>query len=890
VVVTGSRIAAEDNEGNVPVLVLQEEQLTAHGADSLGEVLQTLPQNTGAPLNTNVNNGGYGSTRVALRGLGSQRTLVLLNGRRLPNGGIGADASVDIDSLPLSMVERVEVLTTGASAVYGADAVGGVINVITRTDFKGTQIGVQSAVSERGDGAVRRVQLLVGGDLQSGQWMFGGDHVDQNGVSMNRREYSAVPLAVASADGTRVASGSFSIPDGRFMVRPGNRLGLPPGPYTRVAGSSQQTANDWRRATAADTFNFAPYTYLQTPNDRTSFWLTGRQPVTNSVEAFVEGQIGRRRSSQSLAPAPFMLPSNAAPLLADGTPYIPATNYYNPFGVNVTTGARRLVELADRGYEQHINVWRALAGLRGLLGNWKWEASAALSDSDAVTRERGLPVAERFVTGLGPSGPDDTGRIVCGTPDIATGIVPQGAIVAGCVPLNLFGGAGSITPEQREYMSGPLEDHGDNSQRLIDINLTGTWGRLPAGNIQWAVGGEYRRESGAYRYDAQRLSGAVGDGLGADVPGGRFSAREVYLETQLPLLADGNGVRTVDATLGGRWSDFSSFGSHASWRSGLRWNVSASWIVRADYATLFRAPALNELYEAQVTNLGFAPFDPCGHAPTSMQQINCSGSGVPGGSYVQVPTDSALLSQGGNTRLQPEEGHSFDVGVEFRSNAWRTTVDYFEARLNGFIGRYDPTEILDECATRGVRQACAKISRFADGSVRSIDVRRSNFGSVTLRGFDLTTALDRTTNVGDWGVQLTTTHLAAYDTDTFDGSRISHDVGRTNRGLILPRWRGLGTLHWSRNRWQARYSVQWIGALSDCSLALDTSRYCGNVPPVHYHDIETSYEWHGATLRAGASNVTDRRPPFLNQEGNTSPATYRLLGREYFLQASYKMR
>jgi iron complex outermembrane receptor protein len=366
-VVTGSRIRSVTDTSTSPVAVLTEEQLTRGANDPLGKVLQTLPYNSGAPTNTNVNNGGDGSTRIDLRGLGPQRTLVLLNGRRLPNGGIGADASVDIDSLPLSMVERVEVLTTGASAVYGADAIGGVVNVITRSHFSGIELGAQASQSSHGDGTIARAEALAGGDFGRGHWMLGADYVDQRGIATNTRAYSATPLTIASLDGIRVPFGSPWTGDGRFRIGPGNLLGLLPGRYTRVAGATGQTVSDWRPVTDGDVFNYTPYIYLQTPNQRGSVWLLGHAPPGESLEFFSEGLFSHREFSQGLAPAPFMVQSNAAPLLADGTPGIPADNYYNPFGVDITQGGLRLVELSNRGFHERVTLWRMLAGLRGHL-------------------------------------------------------------------------------------------------------------------------------------------------------------------------------------------------------------------------------------------------------------------------------------------------------------------------------------------------------------------------------------------------------------------------------------------------------------------------------------------------------------------------------------------
>lgn len=881
VVVTGSRIRSEPDETTGPVTVLTEEQLTRGGNDSLGKVLQTLPYNTGSPTNTNVNALGDGSTRIDLRGLEPQRTLTLLNGRRLPNGGIGADASVDIDSLPLSMIDRVEVLTTGASAVYGADAIGGVVNVITRSHFKGVELGLQRSEAERGDGAITRAQALVGGDIGQGSWMLGADYVDQEGVSMAAREYSAIPLAVVGADGARAATGSQVIPGGIFEVPDGNVLGLSPGFYTRVPGAIGQTASDWRPY-ADETFNFAPYTYLQTPNERGSLWLLANQPLGDGAEVFFEGLFSHRESSQNLAPAPFQTVNS-----------VPANNHYNPFGADISFGLRRLVELGTRSFSQRIEMWRALAGVRGELGKWTWEVSAAISDSDAVTRENGLPLAEPLMTGLGPSGRDASGRIVCGTPDPATGIVPASAVIEGCVPINLFGGAGSITREQVDYVAGPLRDEGYNRQRLASIGLEGAWGRTAAGEILWALGGEFRRDSGAYRYDPQRVGGTVSIGLTADIPGGSFEAREGYAEVRLPLVDEPSGWGKLGATLGGRVSDFSTFGTHTTSRAGLRWEPSRAWAVRADYATLFRAPALNELYEAQVSEQDSQFRDPCGHSPTPEQQANCAANGVPGGSYVQSPDGTYLRYAGGNTDLEPEEGYSFDAGIEFRSDgatAWRASIDLFQTRLDGFVESPGDATILSECADHATALACGKVLRFSDGSIQSVDTRLSNYGRVTVEGIDLAARLGLSSRAGEFNLHAVVTNLLEHDVQVFEGGESIERLGRANFGFVLPEWRGLGGVGWTRDAWSGSYTLQWIGAYVHCGLTLEDDFYCGDVPSVFYHDVDGSYRWAGITIRAGINNLTDRDPPFLhNGDANTNAATYRLLGRTYFLQVSYAM-
>ena len=881
VVVTGSRIRSDAGATTGPVTVLTREQLTRGGNDSLGKVLQTLPYNTGAPDNTNRNTLGDGSTRIDLRGLEPQRTVTLLNGRRLPNGGIGADSSVDIDSLPLSMVDRVEVLTTGASAVYGADAIGGVVNVITRSNFKGIELGLQRSEAERGDGTITRAQALVGGDIGKGSWMLGADYVHQKGVSAAAREYSAIPLAVARSDGARVATGSQIIPDGIFEVPDGNALGLPSGDYTRVPGATGQTASDWRPY-ADERFNYAPYTYLQTPNERWSLWLLGNQPLSSGLELFFEGLFSHRESSQSLAPAPLFIDTG-----------VPANNYYNPFGVDVPSGLRRLIELNTRSFSQRVEMWRALAGVRGEIGEWTWEVSAATSDSDAVTRENGLPLLEPLMNGLGPSGRDASGRIACGTPDPATGIVPASAVIGGCVPIDVFGGAGSITREQVDYMAGPLRDEGYYTQRLVNIGFEGAWGRTLAGEILWALGGEFRRDSGAYQYDPQRVGGTVSIGLAADVPGGSFEAREGYVEMRFPLIHEQSDWGRLGATLGGRVSDFSTFGTHPTWHAGLRWEPSRAWALRADYATLFRAPALNELYWGQASGQEFQSTDPCGNSPTPEQQANCAANGVPGGSYVQSLDDMYLLYAGGNTDLEPEEGYSFDAGVEFRSTgatAWRASVDLFQTRLDRFVENPNDGVILSECADHGTALACGKIQRLADGSIRSVDTRLSNYGRVTVEGIDLGAQLGFPSRAGEWSLHAVVTHLLRHDVQVFEGGETIERLGRANFGFALPEWRGLGGVNWTRDAWGAGYTLQWTGAYTGCTFTQEGEPYCGDVPSVLYHDIDASYQWSGVVIRAGVNNLTDRDPPYLDEQSNTNTATYRLLGRTYFLQVSYAMK
>ena len=345
VIVTDSRWWLDPTQAVAPVTVLDRRDIERGGESSIGDVLQALPMTTGSPLNTNANAPGWaeerggggaagdGSVRVLVHDL---PTVVLLNGRRLPNSGLGADASVDLNTLPMSFIERVEVLASGASAAVGADAVGGVVNIVTRRNNRGLELSGTRTITERGDGEIVTGQAAIGFDLLGGTWSLGVDYVEQDGVTMDRRSYSALPLIIVDGNGTVKPDGLNNLPvDGYIDVPEGNALGLEPGVYTHLPGATGQTSADYRPyERSTDGFNPAPFNYSQTPNERAALWLLGSRPLGESTNLFLEAFVHHRESAQQAAPEHF---SSAliVPMLTDGSPAHPADNYYNPFGVDM---------------------------------------------------------------------------------------------------------------------------------------------------------------------------------------------------------------------------------------------------------------------------------------------------------------------------------------------------------------------------------------------------------------------------------------------------------------------------------------------------------------------------------------------------------------------------
>jgi iron complex outermembrane receptor protein len=897
VVVTGSRIPVSINDEIMPVTVLDSTDLARGGFDSLSKILQTLPMSASSVLNTNVNNGGDGSARVDLRSLQPKRTLVLLNGNRLPNGGIGGDNSVDLNSIPAAMIDRVEVLTTGASAIYGADAVAGVVNFITKPDFNGIDMAAEQSQTYRNDGAISTLTLNAGHEVFGGQWMLGGEYVDQRPVSDSARGYSAVPLTIDDANGDKVQTGSGSLPEGLFIVPDGNAFGLASNAYTHVSGTTGRTAADYRLVNPnTDPYNYAPYNYLQTPNQRSSAWLFGTQPLASNVSLHVEGLFNHRYSSQVIAPTPFNSDLDPAPILADGSPGIPASNYYNPFGVDLSL-RRRFVELGNRIDQQRVDMNRELASLSVQEGSWKITPAVSYSHSNATETDIGAIPGQQLATAVGPSGPNAQGQIVCGLPD-ASGIVPASAIIPGCVPIDLFGGVGSLTQAQLASLRNTLLDHGTDSEWIASIDARGPWGAVPGGPIQWATGAEYRRDEGSYIFDPNRGGGAVGSGGQEDIPEESISAREVYLEMRAPLVRQHPFVEALDLSIGVRYSDFSTFGGHFTWQAGLRWQPLDSWALRTNYARVFRAPSLQELYLAGGVGTDFE-FDPCGNNPTPIQRVHCAANGVPGGQYVQVPNLSSTFSvfQGGNPNLGPESGYSFDTGLEWRPADlpnFRATLDYYEINLNGSINDPGTADILQQCADGGRADVCSLIRRAADGNIVSVSAIPRNFGNVVVSGIDMAASGITNRSFGRFKLSIQASYLARHDTQLFPGGDIIREAGTySTYAAALPRWRSLAHVDFDRGPWHFSYSNQWIGGYTECNFVnFQDGEYCRRVDDVFYQDVEAALTIRTSlTLRLGVNNLTNQQPPFLNfgTDANTDTSTYRLLGRTFFVAVRYKM-
>lgn len=678
IIVTGTHIRGIDLETQHPVLVIDRAMIERTGFSSISDVVQAIVAN-GETLNRNINNGGNGEQLVNLRNLGPNRTLVLLNGQRFVTD---IDGAVDLSAIPLALVQRVEVLLDGASAIYGSDAIAGVINIITRSDFDGAEAGAYVGQNSHGDGFRRAVDASFG--HQAGRWSISGglEYSRDDPIFAGNRAISAVPVAGLPAGLT----GSFYTP--YSWLFPASSSFACDGPcFLRlIDGRSGASVHDFRPVDEnADLYNYAPLNYLQTPQERRAAFAQGRYQFGPTLAFNADVLFNQRASSQQLAPSDIFVAA-INPGNPDAIPVDPG-NVYNPFGEPILIALRRFTEAGPRRFRQTDNTWRVHLGLEGSFvlaqRDFSWGVDIASTRSD--TRERVTPYFDdrKLALALGPSFLDSSGVAECGTP---------AAPIAGCVPLNLFGPPGSVTPAMLAYIGATEVNRYRDQSRSAGLHITTSkLLQLPDGGLAFAAGVDYRHLSGSSLLDPLETQGFA-NGNGGNTNGstlGSYSVSEAYVEFDAPLLANRRLAKKLDVTLGTRWSHYSNFGATTNSQLGLRWQPVDDVLLRANWAQGFRAPSVDDLYGgAQQSQQFNGIFDPCDAAnkPTPAVLARCAALGVP--ANVNSVNEQSNVTQAGNPRLRPETARSHGVGIVWNP-AWLAgftgSLDWYDIRLRNAI-------------------------------------------------------------------------------------------------------------------------------------------------------------------------------------------------------------
>ncbi|WP_084717709.1 TonB-dependent receptor domain-containing protein [Sphingomonas sanxanigenens] len=894
IVVTGSRIPRPDVDSNSPVNVIGQEEIKLTATIETEQLLNALPQAVAGAGGQS--NSGNGSATVNLRNLGTVRTLVLQNGRRIV--GSSQDGVVDLNMIPTALIERVEVVTGGASAVYGSDAMAGVVNFVTKQDFQGIEAGGQMGISDEGDSQRYNLELTAGTNFAGGRGniTFSGSYYDRAQVKGAARDHASLYLvdAVQNGVGVLVPGGNGVTPQGTIFTpnlvgkidQFGNRIGTA-GIFFAPEG--------WRAYTTADGFNDRPFTNLQMPMKRWQASLQGHFDLTENITAFWEGAYVHNEINSTLGAVP-MSSSGFIPgfQLDLRNPYLDpslrnflSTNL-DPDGNNLVTLNinRRLVEGGNRTSDQTREFYRGVVGLRGkLTDRLKWEVFYNQGKSKITDLQGGGVLIDNFANSFvtNPSNPYD-----CAVAD------PR------CVTINPFG-FGSLTQEMIDYIYTDLTNVTTVEQKQAGGTLTGTLFTLPAGDVGISVGAEYRKESSDFRPDQLYIDGkALSRSAGIQPTGGSFDVKEVYGEVYVPLLADMAFVNLLAFEGGIRLSDYSTAGSVVSWKAGGEYSPVEGFKLRGLYQRAVRAPNVIELYSG-ATNTAPQATDFCNALPsrTAAQRDFCLQLGVPASviDVFQQENTQIRAITGGNPNLQEETSDTWSVGGVLRPAfipGLQLTVDYYNIKIDGAIavfgGGLQPT--ITACAQNLslANPFCAPLdNRTPDGQLYDVSLLNANIASIKASGIDF--RLDYASDIGNLG-RLSYFIAGSYLIEnTTQSSPVVAPVdcagyiGGGSCGSANPHWRFVERLTWTIDEFQLSLRHRFIGSAKDGRIAAAKANGASApllaVPKtgtVNYFDV-TAYlnVTENFSIFGTVDNLTDEDPPFQLYERET----YDAIGRRF---------
>lgn len=903
VIVTGTRIPRRDYASPSPVSTLDQLTIEFSGQPTLEEALNQMPQ-VQPDFGRTSNNPGDGTSRINLRGLGAERTLVMLNGRRLSPSGAGS--AVDVNTLPQSLIERVEIITGGASTVYGSDAIAGVVNFLTVQDFEGLSFEASYYLTEEGDSDIWDINGAWGTNFAEdrGNVTLFLAYLDREPTFGDARGVSSVSLV--DRNGMLMTGGSTIIPEGALFFP---RIDFGEGP---VRARFDETGNLVPFADPEDRFNFQPLAYLQTGLERTSAGALARFEMTEQLELYGELTFTGNESQQVLAPVPiadFFVTNLDNPFLSDQVRQIAEARFI-PAGPNAGAFAllRRMSDLGPRIIDQNRDYLRAVLGLRGSLGDtWDFDVWAIYTDGDETQTLRNGVLFNRFAQGL--------------LVDPATGQCFDPA--NGCVPLNVFT-AQPLSQDALDFIvAQPFNNTTDREQKLVSGYVSGSPFDLWAGSLDLAFGLEWRSDSVDFLPDPAFADTALAGYAPRTPISGEESVWEIYGEAVLPLLVDRPGARYLGLELGGRYSDYDNAGSVDTWKVGVQWEMVDGVRFRSIFQRSVRAPNLSELFTAPITQVSSftaeSSDDPCSASADPVGRgfrDQCISQGIPAdqiGVYEATAGFPAVYTFGGNPNLVPEEGETFTAGFVFTLPATpdlQFSVDYFDLEVEDTIGEIDPTFIcFDPSNTENL--FCDNFRRDpVTYNVVEVSALTSNRGLTRSEGID--TQLTWTTDLPDWAaiggnaadlrLNLIWTHTlsrinqANAVSTPIECAGLYGDICRGSGfgGETFPENRILTNLLYRAGPLDANLTWRWIDG-SDNAAVLEAEVF-GEPPPdlfitgigsKNYFDLSIGYDLSTQVrLVLNVVNLLDEDPPVIADQAasnNVDANLYDIFGRSYQL-------
>lgn len=967
IVVTGSHIRRVDLETSNPVVTVSAQDIQSTGKLTLGDVIQALPVMSGSVTNGRVNNGGgAGQSLVGLRGLGPGRTLVLVDGQRVADfvGSVTAGTGVDLNTIPAAAVERIEVLTDGASAVYGSEAIGGVINVILKSNYQGVEFSSNYGISDRDDGARRGASFMFGQSSDKGSILAGIDYNKFDPVLQSRRDFSKNALNLSATNttnsvavpgsGVKITPGgsSFAARD-RIFISPG--MNLPPNlagcgslalnPSAATAGTSPTTFADYRCFTAGDKYNFASVNLLMTPQERTNVFFKGVYHLSDHVDFYTTVYHNKTVAASQEAPAVF----------GTGGPYdtgftIAANNYYNPFGVPFdpqdATFAARNFPAGVRYFANATTTDQVISGFKGNVSlfnqDWTWDVGYNYGHISQINTNHGLPNQSILNQEAGPSFLNSAGTVQCGT---ATNPIP----LSQCTPFDPFNLFSANSQAVLQAAAVPAIINTWSIERLAHADISGGLFNLPAGTVQLAAGVVYRKEytdntvaNDLLISKAADYTCILGSNCSAHLQGG-FNVKETYAELFIPTLKDMPFARSLNVILGERYSKYSDFGSTSNWKVGIEWKPIDDLLLRGTISQVFRAPTIEDVFQAPNSSAPLLSSDPCDHitvANPACPHVPLDGSFVDNAvvSAQQLHAITAGSAYAG-LHIGPEHGKSFDFGTVYSPEyvpGLSMTADVWRIYLNNVITTIGAQSVLNLCFY-GQTQYCPFIQRSnvpgSLGQPGAFVLPTGNLGRFDVKGLDLSASYKLPQlSFGQFNVALNATYMTQAKVQSAPGqpgnSTLNYVGVMASTGSSLesscpsaagvagglgaicyfPRIRAQGTLNWQLGSLNAQWTTQYIshfkvGSLDPTQGATAAVGFSPTGPAGSYVLHYGSYVYNNLTLGyniepiniridVGVDNVFDKQPPLLyqnnSQNANTDPNDFDTLGRFYWARITVK--
>jgi len=925
IVVTGSHIRRVDLETSNPVVAITSQQIQQTGKLTLGDVVQSLPVITGGIENPRVNNGGgSGATNVGLRGLGAQRTLILIDGARL----VGLGGIADLNVIPAAAVERIEVLTDGASAVYGSDAIGGVINIILKSNYQGAQFQMNYGISDLSDGARKGASFVFGQTSDKGSILAGVSYNKFDGVLQSARDWSknAVSLTATNTTGSGLAvpgsgitavvgGSSFAARDfiavtpalaAQFGCSSGTLLSLNESAFTN--SDAKTTSSDYHCFGNSDKYTYASVNLLMTPQERTNGFFKGTYHLSDNVDFYGTVIHNKTSSGFQLAPAVFGTATVSGLLISKDS-------YYNPFGVDFsgTSGAlyrSRLFPSGNRAAQVGTSTDFVNFGFRGHTNvmdrDWTWDVGYNYVHISQVNALLGLPNQSAIVPGLGPSFLNSDGVVQCGT-------AADPISLNDCTPWNAFNLNSPSAQQVLKSAASPALTNLYQVLRTEHADVSGGLFDLPGGTMQLAAGVSYTKRYRNNTVDPVLILNpatgtcVLGSQCSAHLQGG-YTTKEAYAELYVPILKDLPFVNGLNVTLGDRYSKYSTFGSTNNWKIGLEYRPIEDLLLRGTISTIFRAPSISEVFNPPVSSAPLLTTDPCDHITTANPA--CVGVPLDGtftDQFVALHQQISALTSGSayaGFPLGPETGKSFDVGAVYSPHfvpGLSLSADLWRIYLNDTITGVGAQTVLNLCFA-GITTYCPLITRVQSGpnagQPNLILQPTANLGRIDVKGLDVSAQYKLPSFAfGQFTVGVNGTYMSEFKIQTAPGqpgNQVLNAVGMMgstgsplqsscpfSAGAIcfFPRVRGQGTLGWQLGPWDAQWTMQYIGSFKVGSEDISQGATAvGNFAPngpagpyvIHYgasvyNNLTAGYNIEPINTRVevGVDNVFDKQPPML---------------------------